>query len=155
MAEKRGRSHKFDLQTRRYFAQLIEKHGVLGACHASEIPVSSGTMSRIAKEFGIRLKPGRRPLLAFVAPRPRLSSLQKAQLRRTLLSGPLASGYHTDRWTRRRIIDVLDQSFSVKCHPVHLDWLLSNIGYRFSEKSDGTIHIESSVRPSVSAECIT
>lgn len=152
MATKRGRSDKFDEQTRRYFARLIEIHGVLGACNASEIPVSPGTMSRIAKEFGIRLKPGRRPLLAFVAPRPKLTSLQKARLRRTLLSGPLASGYHSDRWTRRRIIDVLDESFSVRCHPAHLDWGLSNIGCQFSEKSDGTIHIDSSVRPPVSAE---
>lgn len=148
MRRKRGRPPTFNLQTRKYFARLIAKHGVDGACQASKTPVSRGTMSKVAREFGIRLQIGRRPLATSQVPRPRLTDLQKVQLRRILLSGPLASGYHSDRWSCRRIIDVIHEAFSVKCHPIHVKWLLTKLGFHVLERSVMTVRIDVPIRRS-------
>jgi transposase len=152
MSRKRGRPPTFNLRTRKYFARLIEKHGVHGACQASKRPVSPGTMSKVAKEFGIRLQTGRRPFATSQTPRPKFTDLQQEQLRQILLNGPLASGYSSDRWTCRRITDVIHKSFSVKCHAVHLKWLLTKLGFHVLERSVMTVRIDAAIRPPFVAE---
>lgn len=59
--ETRGRRPKFSRTTREYFAHLIREHGVRGAKRESSIPVCQQTPSKIASEFGIALKKGKRP----------------------------------------------------------------------------------------------
>lgn len=57
----RGRPPVFSADARKTLAQLIREHGARGARELSPIPVSSVTIRKIAREFGITLKPGRRP----------------------------------------------------------------------------------------------
>ncbi len=56
----RGRPPTFDLVARQYFAELLRVHGARRAREMSEIPISVQTLLKIAREFGIPLKKGRR-----------------------------------------------------------------------------------------------
>jgi transposase len=47
---------------------------------------------------------------------PFLTARQKQQLVSLLEKGPLASGYHTDRWTCHRVADVIERQFDVTYH---------------------------------------
>ena len=127
MGSRRGRPPKFDVRTKRYFARLIERHGIRGACEASKIPVSHATLTKIAKEFGIRLQAGRRPSDQCQVPTQKLAKFQKEQLAQILAFGPMAAGYRTDRWTCRRIADVIRKSFDLKYQPIHLKPLLREL----------------------------
>jgi transposase len=53
------------------------------------------------------------------------AQLQKPPLLRLLKRGALAAGFPTDRWTLRRIQQVIKREFDVSYHP---DYLLSNFG---------------------------
>lgn len=56
----RGRPPVFSADARKMLAELIRQHGARGARKHSPIPVSGMTITRIAREFGITLKPGPR-----------------------------------------------------------------------------------------------
>jgi hypothetical protein len=58
--EKRGRPVTYKLQDRRRFAELIRKHGASQTREASGRSVSMATLLKIAREFDIELKVGRR-----------------------------------------------------------------------------------------------
>lgn len=58
---KRGRPYTFKYPTREKFARLIREHGARGAHAVSDVPVSLSTLLKIACEFDIELKKGRRP----------------------------------------------------------------------------------------------
>jgi hypothetical protein len=58
--KKRGRPFTFKLADRKRFAELIRRHGARGAQHHSIKPISVGTLLKIAHEFGIELRKGRR-----------------------------------------------------------------------------------------------
>lgn len=60
MLTKRGRPPTFHPQHRQYFAELIRQYGVHGARHVSKLRVCHATLIKIAREFGIVLKKGRR-----------------------------------------------------------------------------------------------
>jgi hypothetical protein len=51
----------FKYAVRRKLADLIREHGARGACDISTVPVSVGTLLKIAHEFDVPLKKGRRP----------------------------------------------------------------------------------------------
>jgi len=55
---RRGRRPTFRSATRQQLAALIEEHG---ARELSPVPITVGTLLKIAREFGIRLRKGRRP----------------------------------------------------------------------------------------------
>lgn len=64
MASKRkvlGRPMTFDLKMRRKMARLILRHGIRGAERFSPVPISVGTLIKIAREHGVELKKGKRP----------------------------------------------------------------------------------------------
>ena len=134
MIRERGRPATFDSRTRKYFARLIQRHGVRGARTASKVPVSQHTLTKVAREFGIPLLTGRRPSDPSSVPRPKFTSAQKEQLQGILAAGPIAAGYRSDRWTCRRITDVVHRSFGIKCHPIHLRGVLPEFGFRFVER---------------------
>ena len=148
MGKKRGRPPTFDVLTRKYFASLIERHGLRGACEASKIPVSPATMAKVVKEFGIRLLAGRRPSDPCQVPRQKLSKVQQEQLAEILALGPLAAGYRTDRWTCRRIADVIQKTFQVKCHPIHLKPMLRKLGLSLVERPAITLRVRKDLKPS-------
>jgi hypothetical protein len=59
--ETRGRPTTFKPAQRRELAQLVRKHGASRARKLSAVPISMGTLLKIAREFGIELNRGRRP----------------------------------------------------------------------------------------------
>jgi hypothetical protein len=63
MSRKRGRPPTFRPRDRRYLAGLIHEHGAHGAKRTSRLEVSLATLRKIAQEFGITLRRGRRPLV--------------------------------------------------------------------------------------------
>lgn len=60
----RGRRIVYQLQDRRRLAELIRQHGARGAREMLGRAVCVGTLLKIAGEFGIELKKGRRPRIA-------------------------------------------------------------------------------------------
>lgn len=50
----------------------------------------------------------------------KLTERQKQSLVRTLVKGPLKSGYSTDLWTLGRVAKVIDKRFGVIYHPGHV-----------------------------------
>lgn len=62
--KKQGRPMTFKLAQRRKFAELINQHGARGAREVASKSISLGTLLRIAKEFKIELKKGKRPRMA-------------------------------------------------------------------------------------------
>ena len=59
--EMRGRRPTFSRQDRDYLADLVRKYGIRGAQRKSTISVCCQTLSKIAEEYGITLKRGKRP----------------------------------------------------------------------------------------------
>lgn len=57
---RRGRPPTFLPADRRYLAKLIRKNGIAGAQRNAKMSVGSGTLIKIAREFGIVLPKGRR-----------------------------------------------------------------------------------------------
>lgn len=57
---RRGRPPTFSAADRQQFAELIRQHGIRGTLRLIETPISLPTLSTIAREFGIQLRPGRR-----------------------------------------------------------------------------------------------
>lgn len=57
---KRGRRPTFTDEERQYFAELIRQHGARGAREKVGNRVSLNTLLKIAGEFGIELKRGKR-----------------------------------------------------------------------------------------------
>jgi len=58
--KKRGRPLTFKPATRNRYADLIRRYGVRGAQVHSSKAISLSTLLKIAREFGIELKKGRR-----------------------------------------------------------------------------------------------
>jgi hypothetical protein len=58
---RRGRPLTFKQEMRRQLAALVERHGAHGARELSPVPITVDSLLKIAREFGIRLRKGRRP----------------------------------------------------------------------------------------------
>jgi hypothetical protein len=59
--KKRGRPATFKLAERRQLAELMRQHGARRTRDLSRNPISVGNLLKIAHEFPIDLKKGRRP----------------------------------------------------------------------------------------------
>jgi putative transposase len=111
---------------RRAGAKLLRAGRLSQAEIARQLGVSRATVSEWAKRLA---SGGLRALKRRKAPgRPaRLTVAQQHALVRQLKRGALAAGFPTDRWTLRRIGQVIEREFGVQYH-VHslhrlLDWL--------------------------------
>lgn len=62
--QRRGRPVIYVFGDRQQLAELIRKHGASHTREASGRSVSMPTLLKIAREFAIELKPGRRPKAA-------------------------------------------------------------------------------------------
>ena len=64
MSQKRGGGRRltYRLDDRQQFAELIRQYGARGAREKLARRVCMGTLLRIASEFGIKLRRGRRPV---------------------------------------------------------------------------------------------
>lgn len=59
----------------------------------------------------------------------KLSAIQKEEIERILLEGPIAAGYATDIWTLERISRVIKKVAAIRYHPGHVWHLLTNMGW--------------------------
>ncbi len=60
----------------------------------------------------------------------RLTENQQRELVQILVAGALASGWHTDAWTGKRVVEVIHRRFGVKYHFKHMPRLLRSLGFR-------------------------
>lgn len=59
--ERRGRRRTFDSGRRDLLAEMVRLYGARPARDLSAVPISVGTLLKIAQEYNIPLKKGRRP----------------------------------------------------------------------------------------------
>ena len=77
---------------------------------------------RAQGEEGLRAKPAPgRPI--------RLTTQQRKQLARILLSGATKCGYPSEMWTGRRVAEVTEHHFGVRYHPHHMWRFLQSLGW--------------------------
>lgn len=129
MIHARGRRPTFDAKTRRYFAKLIGQRGLVGALEHTVIPVSAGTLLKIAKEFEIKLPRGRRPLSASPVSSPKLKRIQKQRLQQILCGSAQLHGYNSDVWTLRRVAEIVERFIAVKCRSCDAKPLVESMGF--------------------------
>lgn len=115
-------------ERRRAGAKLLRAGRLSQAEIARQLSVSRATVS----DWATRLASGGlRALHRRKAPgRPaRLKAADQKELRRLLRRGALAAGFPTDRWTLRRIGQVIQREFEVHYHPNSLHRLLGHLGW--------------------------
>ncbi len=59
----------------------------------------------------------------------KLTPEQQQKLKRDLGRGALKCGFPTDRWTLRRVAELIQREFGVHYHPNYLNRLLHRLGY--------------------------
>lgn len=62
-------------------------------------------------------------------PQPKLTAEQLAQLPALLARGPAAYGWRGERWTSKRVAEVIWRTFGVRYHPAHVTRLLHAVGH--------------------------
>jgi transposase len=60
-------------------------------------------------------------------PTPKLTAAQRAQIPALLARGPEAYGFRGQRWTCKRVAEVLRRTFGVTYHPAHVNRLLHTL----------------------------
>jgi putative transposase len=117
------------MQERRLEGGRLLKVGKLSQAEiARQLGVSRATVSdwaKIIKTKGIR---GLRKRKA-AGIQSKLNPSQKQKLKYMLDRGALANGFPTDRWTLRRVQQLIQQKFKITYHPKYLNRLLRNLGF--------------------------
>jgi transposase len=115
-------------ERRRTGAKLLRAGRLSQAEIARQLGVSRATVSDWSKRLA---DGGLRALRRRKAPgRPaRLTPADEKELRRVLRRGAMAAGFPTDRWTMRRIGQVIQREFGVHYHPNYLNRLLARQGW--------------------------
>lgn len=117
------------MEERRLEGGRLLKVGKLSQAEiARQLGVSRATVSdwaKIIKAKGIR---GLRKRKA-AGIQSKLKPAQKQKLKYMLDRGALANGFPTDRWTLRRVQQLIQQKFKITYHPKYLNRLLRNLGF--------------------------
>lgn len=117
------------MEERRLEGGRLLKVGKLSQAEiARQLGVSRATVSdwaKIIKAKGIR---GLRKRKA-AGIQSKLNPAQKQKLKYMLDRGALANGFPTDRWTLRRVQQLIQQKFKITYHPKYLNRLLRNLGF--------------------------
>lgn len=108
--------------------QLLRAGKLSQAEIARQMGVSRATVSEWAKRLE---KAGMRGLRKRKATggSSKLTREQKRTLKRMLDRGALANGYPTDRWTLRRVGELIQREFGVSYHLNYLNRFLDQLGY--------------------------
>ena len=115
-------------ERRRAGGLLLKSSKLTQAEIARQLDVSRATVSAWAKKVnkegihGLR----RRKAIGGVS---KLTTEQKRKLKRILDRGALASGFSTERWTLRRVAELIEREFEVIYHPNYLNRLLTKLGF--------------------------
>ena len=125
----RSKGSAKELEVRRRIAGrlLLQGKGVREVARLVDVSPSSTSRWKQAVEAGglealkAKRHPGRKPALT-----PR----QKEDLKQILIKGPLEAGFPTDLWTLSRVAEVIERTFGVSYHPVHVWYLLRQLNFR-------------------------
>ena len=60
---------------------------------------------------------------------PNLTKVDKAELEKILKAGAIAAGFESERWTQKRVRQVIEQKFSVRYHRNYISRLLHDMGW--------------------------
>ena len=66
----------------------------------------------------------------------KLSRRQKHRLKQRLQQGALGAGFATDRWTLKRIQQLIERDFAIAYHPNYLARLLKRLGFSVQQPTD-------------------
>ena len=66
----------------------------------------------------------------------KLSRQQKHRLKQRLQQGALRAGFATDRWTLKRIQQLIERDFAIAYHPNYLARLLNRLGFSVQQPTD-------------------
>lgn len=113
---------------RRQEGMRLLKKGQSQAEIARQLGVSPAAVcvwSRKLKKYGkeslaMQKAPGRPP---------RLTKADKAELERILKAGAVAAGFESERWTQKRVRQVIEQKFGVRYHRNYISRLLHDMGW--------------------------
>ena len=97
---------------------------------ARQVKASHRSVGRWAQAYAELGRAGRKP---------RLSGEDVRRLERGLLQGPEALGYETPLWTSRRVADLIEQEFGVRCHAGHVWRILVGLGWSCQRPEGRTI----------------
>ncbi|WP_141594699.1 MULTISPECIES: winged helix-turn-helix domain-containing protein [unclassified Myxococcus] len=115
-------------QERRLEAARLLRRGVPQVRVAREFGVSEAAVSKWAARLrsgGLRaLRARRHP-----GRRSRLTPTQWQQVASTLRAGALVAGFPTERWTLRRVANVIQRRYGVRYHPNYLGGPLRRLGF--------------------------
>jgi transposase len=109
-------------------AQLLKSGEWTQAAIAKELGVSEAAVSK----WNSKLKThGQRALQAQpISGRPaKLSARQRRQLVGQLKRGARAAGFETERWTQRRIQQLIERKFGVHYHQNYISRLMQQLGW--------------------------
>ena len=116
-------------------AKLLQKGQLSQAEIARQLGVSRTAVSKWAQ----RLRTGglRRLQRRVSTGRPsKLSRRQQYQLKQRLQQGALRAGFATDRWTLKRIQQLIERDFAIVYHPNYLARLLHQLGFSVQQPTD-------------------
>lgn len=129
MGNPAGLKRNFDaLEKRRLNAFKLLRSGLPQAEVARRVGVHRQSVSRWAKAAEAKgrvalLKAGRAGRL------PRLSPVQKEQIKKALLKGPEAHGYATGLWTVARVGSLIKEQTGCEYHAGHVWKILRSLGW--------------------------
>ena len=95
---------------------------------ARQLGVSRTTVSDWAKTIEAKGIRGLRKRKA-AGSQSKLSPSEKQKLKHILDRGAMENGFTTDRWTLRRVQQLIQQMFEITYHPNYLNRLLRNLGF--------------------------
>ena len=124
------------LEERRFAgAKLLQAGRLSQAEIARQLGVSRTAVSKWAKRLrtGGLVRLQRRTATG----RPsKLSRRQKHRLKQRLQQGALRAGFATDRWTLKRIQQLIERDFAIAYHPNYLARLLNRLGFSVQQPTD-------------------
>ena len=103
-----------------------------GRLTQAEIARRLGVSRAAVSDWAFHLKAGGEPQLYGRRPSgrpPKLTRRQQQALLRRLQRGALSAGFPTDRWTLRRVQQLIKDTFGVHYHPCYLNRWLRKAGW--------------------------
>jgi len=130
------------LEERRLEGGRLLKAGKLSQAEiARHLGVSRSTVSDWAKTVETQGIRGLRKRKA-AGSSSKLNGQQKQKLKSMLDRGALANGFETDRWTLKRVQQLIQQKFEITYHPNYLNRLLRKLGFSPQKPSPQAVEQE-------------
>jgi transposase len=115
-------------ERRRREAMALLKKGYSAAQVGTHLRIDPRTVRRWKQAFRLRGEAGLR-IKAAPGATPKLSTVQRAGLRRRLLAGALAQDFSTDLWTCPRVVQLIERVYGVHYHVDHIPHVMRSLGF--------------------------